>query len=168
MEAQTTLVTDPAALQQHFVHHLNRIYYGKSYLQQHFPSLIALCSLKKLKQGIQELVEDVSRQVERLHEIYRLIDMQPATEQNIPIIAVFKDAFEPKDDVVSNPLLTDIDILLYLQLIEHINVTSYRMLKVLAAKLGYKEVEQLLLESFDEASDDYKLLSVIADEYISK
>lgn len=168
MQAQTARITDAAVLQQHFLHHLNRIFFGKTYLQQHLPALIDLCSLKKLQQGIQELLEDVNKQTERLQEIYKLVNQEPSAEQNVPIIAVFEDAFAPKNDQISNPMLTDIDILLYLQLIEHINITSYRMLKVLASKLGYQQVEQLLLESFDEATDDYKLLSIIADEYISK
>lgn len=34
--------------------------------------------------------------------------------------------------------------------------------------MGYPEVEQLLLESFDESSDNDKLFVMIADEYVQR
>jgi ferritin-like metal-binding protein YciE len=159
---------NPQLIKEHFVHHLNRVYYGKQYLKKHLPDLKEVTSFVKLKQGIQETWEDVSRQVERLQEIYSLIDATPATENCVPIIAVFKDAFEPQDYQDETCLLNDIDIILYLQLLEHINITSYRMLKILAESMGIVKVEQLLIESFDESTDNDKLFVMIADEYVKR
>lgn len=168
MESILTYSANPKVLKEHFVHHLNRIYHGKRYLQKHLPGLLKLSSFKKLQQGIEEVWDDVNKQVDRIQEIYRLIDAHPEEENCVPIITVFKDAFEPQDYHTDNCLLHDVDIILYLQLLEHINITSYRMLKILAQSLDYKQVEQLLIESFDESSDDDKLFVMIADEYISK
>lgn len=168
MEANNPQFTDPTVLRLHFVHHLNRVYFGKTYLQTHLPKLITQSSLKKLQFAIQEVVEDVNKQVSRIEEIYRIIDAEPTNENCVPIIAVFKDAFEPQDYETDNLLLNDVDIILYLQLLEHINMTSYRMLKILARSLNYQEVEQLLIESFDESSDNDILFVLIADEYVKK
>ena len=158
----------PELLKEHFVHHLNRVYHGKRYLKKHLPKLNDLSSFKKLKQGLQEVLEDVGKQVSRIEEIYKLIDAEPTQENSVPIIAVFKDAFEPQEYGIENGLLNDIDIILYLQLLEHINITSYRMLKILAANMGNAEVEQLLIESFDESSDNDRLFVMIADEYVER
>lgn len=168
MEFKPLNTSNPAVLKQHFIHHLDRVYYGKCYLQKHLPGLIKISSFKKLQQGIQEITDDVSNQIGRIEQIYQLIDTQAGPESSIPIITVFKDAFEPQEQDQNNRLLNDIDIILYLQLLEHINITSYRMLKILAASLKLPQVEQLLLESFDEAMDDDKLFVLIADEYLSK
>lgn len=168
MELQPITPSSPQLLKEHFVHHLNRVYYGKTYLKTHLPQLNNLSSFKKLRQGLQEVWEDVCKQVERLEKIYQILDATPAKENCVPIIAVFKDAFEAQEYAVETCLLNDIDIILYLQLLEHINITSYRMLKILAGTMGYPEVEQLLLESFDESSDNDKLFVMIADEYVQR
>lgn len=166
MDIPSLTPNSPELLKEHFVHHLNRVYFGKKYLKQHLPDLNKLSSFKKLKQGLQETWEDVSKQIGRLEQIYSIIDAQPDKESCVPIITVFKDAFEPQEYGVNSNLLNDIDIILYLQLLEHINITSYRMLKILASSLHKPEVEQLLLESFDESSDNDKLFVMIADEYV--
>jgi ferritin-like metal-binding protein YciE len=153
-------------IKDHFIHHLNRIYFGKRYLKEHLPGLNRISSFKKLKQGLDEIWEDVCKQIERIDKIYEIIDAQPAKENCVPIITIFKDAFEPQEYGLQGTLLNDIDIILYLQLLEHINITSYRMLKILAATMGNTEVEQLLLESFDESSDNDRLFVMIADEYV--
>ncbi|WP_158827805.1 DUF892 family protein [Mucilaginibacter lacusdianchii] len=168
MEANNPQFTDPAVLKQHFVHHLNRIYHGKTYLQKHLPLLITQSSLKKLQHAIQEVLDDVNKQISRIEAIYQLINAEPMAENCVPIIAVFKDAFDPQDYETNNTLLNDVDIILYLQLLEHINITSYRMLKILASALNYQQAEQLLTESFDESNDNDKLFVLIADEYVKK
>lgn len=168
MESNTLNSASPEVLRQHFIHHLNRVYFGKRYVKEHLPNLIKLTTFKKLKQGIEETWSDIKNQVERLESIYQLLDLEPARENCVPIIAVFKDAFEPQDYGTDNYLLNDIDIILYLQLLEHMNLTSYRMLKILAEALNYKEAEQMLLESFDESSDNDKLFLMIADEYVKR
>lgn len=166
MNMNTMETTSPDIIKEHFVHHLNRVYFGKKYLQKHLPDLNKLSSFKKLKQGLQESWEDINKQVVRLEKIYDLIGAQPAKENCVPIITVFKDAFEPQEYGLNSTLLNDIDIILYLQLLEHINITSYRMLKILSASIGNPEIEQLLLESFDESNDNDKLFVMIADEYV--
>ncbi len=168
MENTSVNSASPEMLKQHFVHHLNRIYYGKKYLKKHLPKLNDISSFIKLKQGLKEVWEDVTKQVERIEEIYRIINAEPAQENCVPIIAVFKDAFEPQEYGEDTCLLNDIDIILYLQLLEHINITSYRMLKILAGTLNYPKVEQLLLESFDESKDDDHLFEMIAEEYMKQ
>jgi ferritin-like metal-binding protein YciE len=168
MEPNHYLPDDPAILKKHFVHHLNRVYYGKRYLRTNLPPLIDRSSFKKLQQGIQEVWEDVVRQIERIEEIYKLIDAEPDKENCVPIIAVFKDAFEPQDYKMDDCMLNDIDTILYLQLLEHVNITSYRMLKVLAERLNNQEVQQLLQECYDESKEDDHLFLMITDEYVSR
>lgn len=168
MEPTHPYPAKPEVMKQHFIHHLNRVYFGKKYLQKHLPALTQIASFKKLRFAIEEVLESVNNQVNRIEEIYKIINAHPDKETCVPIISVFKDAFETQDYGEESCLLNDIDIILYLQLLEHINITSYRMLKILAASLAYADAEQLLMESFDESRDDDKLFVMIADEYLKK
>ena len=101
-----------------------------------------------------------------MERIYELIGEKPSPEVCNPIRTIIKDEFclEEGQDV---PLLNDLDLMLYLQILEHINITSYRMLIMISKMLKYKEVSQLIKENFDEAEDNDKLFTLIAKEYIT-
>jgi ferritin-like metal-binding protein YciE len=153
-------------LKQIFLHHLTRIYNGKRFLQQRTSNLISIASFKALKLAIGEFNGDVEKQIERMENIYKLIGETPSPEVCNPIRSIVKDEF-CLDDSQNVPLLNDLDLMLYLQLLEHVNITSYRMLIMIAKILKYTEVEQLLTENFDESADNDKLFTLIAKEYIT-
>lgn len=150
-----------------FLHHLTRIYNGKRLLQQRTDNLKNMASFKDLEMAIQEFTGDVNKQLKRMEEIYALIGETPAPEISNPISSIVKDEFF-LDTEHNLPLLNDLDLVLYLQILEHINITSYRMLIMIAKMLKYDEVKQLLTENFDESAANDKLFTLIAKEYITK
>jgi ferritin-like metal-binding protein YciE len=81
--------------------------------------------------------------------------------------AIFKETFALEKKGIGMELLGDMNIMLYMQLIEHINITAYRMLLILAKALKLADIEQLLLESFDESIDDDRLFMLITNEYLN-
>ena len=154
-------------LKEIFIHQLNRIYHGKCFLDKNIGHLISLASFKALQLAMQEFGLDVKKQIERMKEVYDLIGEKPEDEKNNPIKSIVSDEFFI-DESHSMPVLNDLDIMLYLQLLEHINITSYRMLIMITNILKYNDIKQLLTESFDESADNDKLLMLIAKEYINR
>jgi ferritin-like metal-binding protein YciE len=167
MAPNTPPAPDNDYLKKIFLHHLTRIYNGKRFLHEHTSSLFNLASFKALELAIGEFGGDVKNQIKRMETIYKLIDETPSPEVCNPIKAIVRDEF-CLDDGQDIPLLNDLDIMLYLQVLEHINITSYRMLIMIAKLLKYNEVTQLLTENFDESADNDKLFTLIAKEYITK
>ncbi|MCD8740163.1 DUF892 family protein [Mucilaginibacter roseus] len=148
-----------------FTHNLNRLYFSKGYLLEKMPYLIGLASFGALKLGLEEFAGDLHNQVKRMDVIYALINEQPSDSNCNAIKAIIKDNFcldEPQD----NAMETDTDIMLYIQMLEQINISASRMLNLLAAKLGNNEIKQLLVECFDEAIDNDRLFELIAKEYL--
>jgi ferritin-like metal-binding protein YciE len=166
MPAGNTKPLDELLLKQVFVHNLNRIYFGKCYLNQHLGHLTELASFHALQLALQEFMDDIKKQIARMDEIYTIIGEKPSDKNCNPIKSIVKDNFCLDEDQVM-PLLTDTDIISYVQLLEHINITACRMLKMIAAKQKNKQVEQLLVECFDESIDNDKLFTLISKEYIS-
>ncbi|MFD0766971.1 DUF892 family protein [Mucilaginibacter lutimaris] len=166
MAPNTPPAPDDAFLKQIFLHHLTRIYNGKRFLQQRTDDLIKLASFKALELAVSEFGGDVKNQIERMEEIYELIGEKPSPEVCNPIRSIVKDEF-CLDHEQTIPLLNDLDLMLYLQVLEHINITSYRMLIMIAKLLKYDKVKQLLTENFDESADNDKLFTLIAKEYIT-
>jgi len=149
-----------------FTHHLNRIYNGKCFLISSLDHLITLASFKGLQLAMEEFGADVKTQVVRMEEVYKLINETPVDLKYNPITNIIMDEFcLEKNQTV--PVLNDLDIMLYVQLLEHVNITSYRMLIMIAKILKYGDAKQLLIENFDASAENDKLFLLIAKEYIT-
>jgi len=157
---------DMDALKQVFMHNLNRIYFGKCYLDSHLENLISIASFPALQLAMGEFWDDIKRQVRRMHEIYALMDETPSDKNCNPIKSIIKDNF-CLEDKQAMPLFTDMDIMAYMQLLEHINISACNMMKIIARQLENGEVEQLLIECFDESIDNDHLFTLISKEYIA-
>jgi ferritin-like metal-binding protein YciE len=168
MSINTPKHPESQALKQVFLHNLNRIYFGKLYLNNNLVHLIDLASFNALQLAIQEVWDDVKKQIVRMEEIYRLIAEVPSDKNCNPIKSIVKDEF-CLNEAQSIPILTNVDAILYLQLLEHINITSYRMLIIVAKLLSYdNNVQHMLKECFDESIDNDQLFLLIAQEYLTE
>jgi ferritin-like metal-binding protein YciE len=163
-------IRKPAPLDLHlqfkvFVHNLNRIYFAKTYLDKKMPNLIEMASFTGLKQGMNEFWEDVKKQIVRMDKIYKLINETPSDKNCNPLKAIVKDEFclDEKHEIA---ILNDMDLIMYMQMLEHINIACYGLLKVISKQLKYQEIEQLLKECFDECVDNDQLFVLIAKEYV--
>ena len=156
----------PQLLKQVFIHNLNRIYFGKRYLDNHLAQLIQYASFTALQLAIQEFWDDVKKQITRMEEIYGIIGEKPSDKNCNPLKSIFKDGF-CLDEKQTLPILSDMDVIMYVQLLEHINITSYRMLILVAKQLNYDNVRQLLTECFDESIDNDQLFMLISKEYMA-
>jgi ferritin-like metal-binding protein YciE len=102
-----------------------------------------------------------------METIYAMIGETPVNDDCNPIKSIIRDEF-CLDEEQTMPIMNDLDLMLYIQLLEHVNITSYRMLIMIAQLLKYDDVKQLLTENFDESTDNDKLFTLIAKEYITK
>lgn len=166
METGTTLNhLNNDVLKRVFIHHLNRLYFGKCHLNAQLNNLIDKASFNALKLGLHEFADDLKKQISRMHEIYQLIDEAPSDENCNPIKSIIRDNF-CLDEPQELSIVTDTDIILYVQMLEHINITACHMLKNLAALLNYDDIGQLLIECGDESADNAHLFNLITTEYI--
>lgn len=167
MEAQTQFDIENQPLKVIFAHHLNRIYNGKRFLYESLPKLTSLASFDGLRLAMEEFGEDVLKQIVRMKMIYQLTNLSSDTEGCNPIANIVKDEF-CLDENQKIAVLNDLDLMLYVQLLEHVNITSYRMLMLVAEQLKYDDVKQLLRENYDESKENDKLFTLIAKESIPK
>jgi len=165
MPAKNLKPLDESLLKQVFIHNLNRIYFGKCYLNTHLDHLISIASFPALQLAMQEFWDDIKNQVTRMEAIYELLDATPSDKNCNPIKSIVKDKF-CLDEEQEMTILIDMDIISYLQLLEHINITACSMLKMIASVLKNKQIEQLLTECFDESIDNDHLFILISKEYI--
>ena len=166
MSAPTSKPLDNDVLKKVFIHNLNRIYFGKCYLDKNLEHIKSIASFNALQLALQEFWDDIKRQIERMDAIFTLINEKPSDKNCNPIKAIVKDNFCLDEDQGMS-ILTDMDIIAYLQLLEHINISACEMLKMIASKLKMEDAAQLLTECFDESIDNDNLFMLISKEYIS-
>lgn len=157
-----------ANLRQLFIHQLNRVNCTKSYLVRNLPKLSQLASFKTMQLAIEEDISDVKKQQLRIEEMYKLLDAQPSDDGCEVIKSVIEEAYHLGHAANKPTIVNDMDIILYMQLIENIEFTSFRMLKLIAQYMDNGDLSQRITECFDEHVDNSHLFMLISEEYLSK
>jgi ferritin-like metal-binding protein YciE len=149
-----------------FLAHLNRVYCAKNQLVEKLPELSGRAHFLDLKQAIEETVDVVYLQIQRMKQMYILLDSIYHFEHCTGLIGLLDEAFQsigPKSD---HPELRDLSILFYMQNIESIEMASFKILMLVAAKMEIPGVVELLQECYDEAKEDRVLLTQITQSYV--
>ena len=155
-------------LKQLFIHQLNRVNCTKGYLERNLPKLQEIASFNTMKLAIREDLEDVQKQQARINEIYNLLQTKPSDEGCEVIKSVIDEAYNLNNNSGKSTIINDMDVILYMQLIENIELTSFRMLKMIAGFMGNVQITQMLTECCDENVDNDRLFTLISEEYVEK
>jgi len=155
-------------LKQLFIHQLNRVNCTKGYLARNLPKLQEIASFNTMKLAIREDLEDVQKQQSRIDEIYSLLQAEPSDEGCEVIKSIIDEAYNLNNNSGKSTIINDMDVILYMQLIENIELTSFRMLKMIAGYMGNMQISQMLTECFDENVDNDRLFTLISAEYLEK
>lgn len=151
----------------YFMDHLNRIYCAKQHVIKRFPAFSSYAAFKDIRLAIEETVEDVRKQVERMRRIYELLGEEMEAGPCLGMTALLDEAAEAVEQQTEDMALRDMAILYYLQNIESVEVGSFQLLKMVAHRMDNEAIYQLLLENFDEAKDDRNLLIELTSKYLS-
>jgi ferritin-like metal-binding protein YciE len=154
-------------LRSFFITHLNRIYCAKLHLVNRLPELGELAHFSDLQDAIAETTDEVQKQIDRMHEIYGLLDAPIAIESHKGLTGLIEDAFIAVKQQSADPVLRDMSILFYMQNIESVEMTSFQVLQIAAVKLKDEQVSQLLKENFDAAKADRSLFMIVNAKYVT-
>jgi ferritin-like metal-binding protein YciE len=152
-------------LKKMFLEHLNGIYFGKQHLLDFFNEIEIIASLQQLKLAIDEVRNDTHNQILQMDDIYRSIQKAPAKTTVLGMKGMTLEAYLSVIKSGKTPLERDVFILFYLQIIEGIEVTYFKVLKNLARAIGYSNT--FLDQPFDTAVENKILFEAIYKDYIS-
>ena len=157
---------EPAELLHFFLSHLNRIYCAKSELIEKLPLLEERAFFLDLRHAVRETIDAVCMQIIRMKEIYIKLDAVYQSESCIGLTGILDEAFQSVGGPNDSAALGDLSILFYMQNIESIEMSSFKVLMRVADGLQQPAVAQLLAECFDEAQEDKALFRAITDNYL--
>lgn len=159
------VVIDDRLLKKTFLEHLNYIYYGKQHLINFFVEVKEMATLNVLKAAIQEANDDAENQVIDLEKMYASIEENPSKTSTLAIKALTLETYLSAIKTSKTGVERDIYILFYLQQIEGVEITYYKVLKNLAKSIGYSSTA--LEQPFDLAVENRLLFDAIYKEYIN-
>jgi ferritin-like metal-binding protein YciE len=157
---------EDAHLKKIFLEHLNSIYCGKQHLIHFFEEIQGLANLKFLKKTIQECSDDAQEQLQHLDSIFNSINQDQSKISVLGMKAMTLEAYISAIKAGKTPMERDVFIVFYLQLIEGIEVTYFKVLKNLAKAIGYSNT--FLDKPFNQAVEDKIMFESIYKEYISE
>jgi len=157
---------DDAHLKKIFLEHLNSIYCGKQHLIQFFDEIEGLATLQFLKSAIKECCDDAQDQLQHLDGIFNSINEDQSKISVLGMKAMTLEAYISAIKAGKTPMERDVFIVFYLQLIEGIEVTYFKVLRNLAKAIGYSNT--FLDKPFNQALEDKIMFESIYKEYISE
>jgi ferritin-like metal-binding protein YciE len=144
-----------------FLDTLKDIYYAEKQIYKSLPKMAKAAQSDQLRQAFEKHHQETEGQIERLEQIFELIDKPARGKKCDAIEGILDEGKEIMDEYKSTPAL-DAGLLAAAQAVEHYEISRYGTLKAWATKLGNKEAVKLLDETLAEEKKTDDTLSKIA------
>lgn len=152
-------------LRELFVHDLEDIYYAEQELLDALQTLEDQTDEREIADAFADHREETQGHIDRLDEVFQMLDMEPETEECDGIEGLLKEheAFVEEADP-SQEVLT-LHNLIAGQKTEHYEIAAYGNLALLADRLEMDEAGDLLHETLEEEQAALEKLSGFVDDY---
>lgn len=127
------------------------------------PKMAKTASSEELREAIEEHLEVTEGQVERLNEIFALLDQKPRSKTCKAmegLVEEGKEVIEEKSE--GAPAAIDAALIAAAQRVEHYEISAYGSARTFAEVLGLDEIAKLLQQTLDEESEADETLTKIA------
>lgn len=149
-----------------FVYHLNRIYPAKSRMEEILSELLEQLTFSDVAVLIRKTLNLVRNQVQRLREIYDLLQLTPLPPEPNDLLGLIEEAYRGIMQQREDTLGFDLSVLAYLQTVESLEIASFKVLQLAAGELANPFISELLNQSIAESEQDYALLLELMTRYI--
>ena len=152
----------PKQLVELFHEGLKDIYFAEKKILVALPKMAKAVQLDKAKAAFEKHRAETEKQVQRLEQIFAMIDKEPRGKQCPAIIGIVEEGQEIMEDYEGSPAL-DAGLIGAAQAVEHYEIARYGTLKSWATELGLADAVKLLDATLAEESKTDKLLSDLAE-----
>jgi ferritin-like metal-binding protein YciE len=132
-----------------FLHTLKDIYFAEHEIIKALPKMSAKATSPELKLAFDEHLAETEQHVERLEQVFALIEEKPAGEECPAIEGIIEEAEELASEIEDANTL-DAALIAAAQAVEHYEITRYGTLTSWAEELGLDDAAALLSETLEE------------------
>jgi len=149
-----------------FLDTLKDIYFAEKKILSALPKMAKAAQSPKLRAAFEKHEAETDAQVERLEQVFALIDENPRGKTCDAIMGILDEGKETMDEYKGMPAL-DAGLLAAAQAVEHYEISRYGSLKCWANELGYKDAVKLLDATLKEEKDTDSSLTQLAEAEVN-
>lgn len=150
-----------------FVTELRDIYWAEKHLVKSLPQMARSSTSKELIDAFEEHTEITKKQVDRLEQVFKMLNMKPIGKKCEAMDGLVKEAKHHISELEKG-MVRDAALITAAQKVEHYEMAAYGSLRTFAQLLQMDEAVELLQETLDEEGETDKLLTEIAESSINE
>jgi ferritin-like metal-binding protein YciE len=148
-------------MQDLLIDELRDIYHAEKQLTRALPKMARAASNGQLKEAFTQHLEETRGQIERLEQVFELLDTRTRGKPCHAMEGLIEEAKEIME-MGLGPELLDVALIAAAQKVEHYEIAGYGTLVALAQASSFSEAAQLLQETLDEEKKTDQLLNKLA------
>ena len=146
-----------------FVHELRDVLDAEKQILKALPKMAKTAASDDLKAAFEEHLEVTQKQVERLEEVFKLLDKPARGKKCLATAGLLEEASElMKEDAA--PEVMDAALIGAAQKVEHYEIAAYGTLATYAKQLGMEDAAALLEATLEEEKAADEKLSELAEQ----
>jgi ferritin-like metal-binding protein YciE len=161
------MAKEPKKLDELFHDTLKDIYFAEKKILTTLPKMAKAAQSGELKAAFEKHRGETEGQIERLEEIFGMIDKKPQGKTCAAIVGITAEGAEIMKEYKGSPAL-DAGLLAAAQAVEHYEISRYGTLRTWAEELGLDDAASLLQETLDEEEATDQALTKIAMSVVNQ
>ena len=161
------MANQPKTLDDLFHDTLKDIYYAEKKILSTLPKMEKAAQSEDLKAAFAKHRGETEGQVERLEQVFAMIDQKPQGKTCAAINGITEEGAEIMEEYEGAPAL-DAGLLAAAQAVEHYEISRYGTLRTWAEELGLDEAVTLLQQTLDEEEATDDALTEIAETVVNQ
>ncbi len=150
-----------------FVETLKDIFYAEKQILKALPKMARSAESPELKQAFQQHRDETEGHVERLQQIFEMLEKPARGKTCDAILGIIEEGKEVMEEFEGSDAL-DAGLTTAAQAVEHYEIARYGTLKTWAMQLGMKDAAALLDQTLQEEKKTDELLSGLACQTVNK
>jgi ferritin-like metal-binding protein YciE len=155
----------PVSLRDLYLMELRDLYDAEHRITEALPEMAEASNSAELKRAFEEHLAETRNHVNRLEEIFRMLDVKPKRRKCKGIQGIIAEGQDLMDEDAP-PAVCDAALIASAQKVEHYEIAAYGTVRTHAMRLGKAEQEQLLQQTLEEEAKTDERLTALAESYI--
>ena len=161
------MAKEPKQLDELFHDTLKDIYYAEKKILSALPKMAKAAQNEELSAAFEKHHGETEGQIERLEQVFELIDQKPQGKKCAAIEGILEEGQEIIKEYKGSPAL-DAGLISAAQSVEHYEIARYGTLRTWAEELGLDDAAKLLQETLDEEEATDQALTEIAETVVNQ
>ena len=161
------MAKQPKQLDELFHDTLKDIYFAEKKILSTLPKMAKAAQNPDLKAAFEKHRVETEGHVERLEQVFGMIDKKPQGKTCAAIVGITDEGAEIMEEYKGSPAL-DAGLLAAAQAVEHYEITRYGTLRTWAEALDLADAAALLQETLDEEAATDEALTQLAEAAVNQ